>query len=447
MSDVIEQLYGDRVPGTNIVFTPENVVEEMLGRLPEDFWTPNKRILDICSKSGRFLKYAFNKLYNSPYLSEMTPNERKKHIIENQLFGMSNDFTCLVLAETTLYGFAQYGKRNIKLVSNLEAVVKRVDRQSELGKETGFDMHFDLVVGNPPYNKGMDLDFIDLGYELSEQYTVMIVPAKWQTADANQRISSKMSYGQFREKLVPHIKYVCFYPDCLDVFGIQEQSGVSWFILDKSNTYENSCTVENKCNLQKYANGIEKRDITHRQTLWNIGNKIIEHLNKGGGQYKSYEFSPIEKRKEYTLNMNSQMALGTCSSGAWDFDMGGIKKSFIGKGGVLFNQSGQLNLTNKTRLLKYDEKSGISASKDVFTSDDIDECKSFYTWINSKFTRFFILINISSLTILNDNTFRFVPCPPNNSFDHLYTDEELYDWFNLPEEYRVVIDSILRDRK
>ena len=145
--------------------------------------------------------------------------------------------------------------------------------------------------------------------------------------------------------------------------------------------------------------------------------------------------------------MNSQMALGTCSSGAWDFDMGGIKKSFIGKGGVLFNQSGQLNLTNKTRLLRGVEKSGISASKDVFTSDDIDECKSFYTWINSKFTRFFILINISSLTILNDNTFRFVPCPPHNSFDHLYTDKELYDWFNLPEEYREVIDSILRDRK
>lgn len=107
----------------------------------------------------------------------------------------------------------------------------------------GKDMHFDLVIGNPPYNKGMDIDFIDLGYELSEQYTVMIVPAKWQAADANQRISSRMSYGQFREKLVPHMEYVCFYPDCLDVFGIQEQSGVSWFILDKSNTYENRNTV------------------------------------------------------------------------------------------------------------------------------------------------------------------------------------------------------------
>lgn len=446
MPDVIEQLYGDRVPGTNIVFTPENVVEEMLDRLPEDFWTPDKRILDICSKSGRFLKYAFNKLYSSPYLSEMTPNERKKHIIENQLFGISNDFTCLVLAETTLYGFAQYGKRNIKLVSNLEAVVKRADRQSELGKETGFDMHFDLVIGNPPYNKGMDIDFIDLGYELSKQYTVMIVPAKWQTADANQRISSKMSYGQFREKLVPHMEYVCFYPDCLDVFGISESCGISWFILDKSNTYENSCTVENKCNLQKYANGIEKRDITHRQTLWNIGNRIIEHLNRGG-QYKSYEFSPIENRKAYTLNINTQLADCRTASGAWDFQNSCIRKEFIGKGGQMFSQDGRITLLSKTRLLRGAEKSSVSASKDVFTSDDIDECKSFYTWINSKFTRFLMLINISSLTILNDNTFRFVPCPPHNSFDHLYTDKELYDWFNLPEEYRVVIDSILRDRK
>ena len=113
----------------------------------------------------------------------------------------------------------------------------------------------------------------------------------------------------------------------------------------------------------------------------------------------------------------------------------------------MFSQDGQITLLSKTRLLRGTEKSSIGASKDVFTSDDIDECKSFYTWISSKFTRFFILINISSLRILNDNTFRFVPCPPNNSFDHLYTDEEMYDRFNLPEEYRVVIDSILRDRK
>lgn len=94
----------------------------------------------------------------------------------------------------------------------------------------------------------------------------------------------------------------------------------------------------------------------------------------------------------------------------------------IGKGGFMFNQNGQVLVLNKTRLLRKGETSSVSASKDVFTSDSIDECKSFYTWINSKFTRFFILINISSVTILNDNTFRFVPAPPSGKFDHIYTD-------------------------
>ena len=67
--------------------------------------------------------------------------------------------------------------------------------------------------------------------------------------------------------------------------------------------------------------------------------------------------------------------------------------------------------------------------------------------INSKFTRFFILINISSLTILNDNTFRFVPAPPTGKFDHIYTDEELYKKFNLPQKYIDVIEAIIKERK
>lgn len=37
-------------------------------------------------------------------------------------------------------------------------------------------MKFDVVIGNPPYNKGMDLDFVDLGYKISNKYTVMITP-------------------------------------------------------------------------------------------------------------------------------------------------------------------------------------------------------------------------------------------------------------------------------
>ena len=39
-------------------------------------------------------------------------------------------------------------------------------------------MKFDIIIGNPPYNRGMDLDFVNKGFDLCEQYCVMITPAK-----------------------------------------------------------------------------------------------------------------------------------------------------------------------------------------------------------------------------------------------------------------------------
>lgn len=42
-------------------------------------------------------------------------------------------------------------------------------------------LDIDVVIGNPAYNNGADIDFIDKGFELSKNFTVMITPAKWQT--------------------------------------------------------------------------------------------------------------------------------------------------------------------------------------------------------------------------------------------------------------------------
>lgn len=60
-------------------------------------------------------------------------------------------------------------------------------------------MKFSIVIGNPPYNKGMDINFIQIGYKISREVCCMIVPAKWQTADDEY---SGTNYANFRKEIV-----------------------------------------------------------------------------------------------------------------------------------------------------------------------------------------------------------------------------------------------------
>ena len=84
----------------------------------------------------------------------------------------------------------------------------------------------------------------------------------------------------------------------------------------------------------------------------------------------------------------------------------------------------------------------------VFSSDNLEECLSFISWVDSKFVRFLVLINISKLgPCFTDHYFHFVPAPPSGKFDHIYTDQELYDAFNLPQKYRDVIEAVIKERK
>lgn len=433
--DIIEKIYPTgRISGSNYIFTPQNIVEDMLNMLPDDFWTPDKKILDIYTKSGRFLKEAFKRLYNSPYLADMDIAKRKRHILTEQLFGLTDDFTCLLLSERMLYGYAQYGKKHIKMIKNMIPFVQSQDHKfinNLLEKE--FDtMKFDLVIGNPPYNKGMDLDFVDLGYKISDQYTVMITPAKWQTTadDYSGCASKNLDYKQFRKLYVPHMSHVVFYPDCKDIFDIGQRDGITWYLLDKDK--HQKCTVVNKCRLQKYFNSESIRSITNRESLCNIGAEVINKM----GKYTVFKF--VITHGKYQVWTNNQCPVGGCVGG------GALN------GGYALANDGTAQYLSISRILDTSkgETSPSGASECTFCSDNKSECESFISWLNCKFTRFFVAINISKLTgILTNDNFRFVPAPPSGKFDHIYTDKELYKAFNLPQKYIDVIEAVVKERK
>lgn len=288
-------------------------------------------------------------------------------------------------------------------------------------------MRFNVVVGNPPYNKGMDLDFVGLGYRLSNNYTVMITPAKWQTAEAHQCVASKnMTYGKFRQEIVPHMSSIVFYPDSQDVFSIRQIDGICYFLLDKK--YHNTTKVKNICKLQKHWNSEETRSILGRKPLLNCGYNLVKDMSP----YLVFKLSTIDKSKRYQVWTNSQIS----SAG------GRLLTKEVGNG-LFIGVSRIIDSTDDVDMITRSEASTCS-----FSSNSRHECECFVSWLNTKFVRFFIAINISKLNnIICDNCFRFVPAPPTDKFDHIYTDEELYKAFNIPQKYIDIIEAVVKERK
>ena len=404
------------------VITPQNIVSDMVDLLPQEVFNPDATFFDPAVKSGRFLIEIYNRLMASPLLAHIPEQDRHEHILTEQLYGFATSPTAATVVRKALYS-------DPLVTGNIRFTSGKVTKELVQG---AFNiMKFDVVIGNPPYNKGMDLDFVDIGFELSKQYTVMITPAKWQTADANQGVASKnMTYGKFREKLVPHMSKVVFYPDCGNIFRISQVDGISYFLMDKK--MHETVDIENRCKNQKYYNSKDNRSIIHRESLCNIGNEIVTSL----GSYSKYKIDSIPKDKRYQVWTNNQLTIG-------------------GQGGqenYLLSITGSHNAISISRILDshdaVDMGMRTGASTCSFSSDDKQECECFVSWLNTKFTRFFVAINISKLTgIICDDCFRFVPAPPSGKFDHIYTDDELYKDFNLPQKYIDVIEAVVKERK
>ena len=441
----------DDLRANKIYPTPAHIAEEMVNVLPDTLWNnptlPEKKFLDICCKSGIFLIKLRDKLMTAPAMVKAIPDEkeRRKHILKYMLYGIAPCNLCEDISRIELYGKI-YIHGNIHTIENYyndyTEIFKFENAENKVKylinnkfSKPGGDkvVTFDVVIGNPPYNRGMDLDFVDMAYNLTNENdgkVCMITPAKWQTAEANQTVASNnLNYGQFREKIVPHMSHVCFYPCCKDVFDIYQTDGITYFHLDKSKTFEKA-TVVNKCNDIACFNGTEERSILNTESLLNIGQEIIDSL----GDYPRFHFPVITHNKRYEVWMNTKVS-------GYDWYDTKNPRYVLSISRLIDNNKGD----------KYDGE-----AKCVFESDSIAECKSFVTWIYSRFTRFFLVPNISKLNnIQTDHCFRFVPAPAvldtngnrvEGKFDHIYTDEELYKTFNLPQKYIDIIESTIKER-
>ncbi len=127
------------------VFTPIELVEEMLSHLPASIWkNPDLKWLDPANGIGNFPVVVFYKLYEG--LKDVIPNEkaRKKHIIENMLYMAELQSSNSRIARNIFNKLCDGCEPNIWTVDTLSKTPSEIYRYFNVDA-------FDIVIGNPPF--------------------------------------------------------------------------------------------------------------------------------------------------------------------------------------------------------------------------------------------------------------------------------------------------------
>lgn len=439
---------------SDIVMTPENVAQDMVDLLPNEVWTSESTFLDMATKEGIFLKLIYDKLMKSTDLINKFPDEtkRRNHILQNQIYGLAVNEFCAALSQRRIYGRME-NNSNIKCINGYYDII-RDDRRFKLTIERTFkNMKFDVVIGNPPYNSDLYLDFLNKGYTLLKEDGVMvqITPAKWQAKGGKKN-------DDFRKQIVPYMSEIIHYKDSTDVFDIQEWGGISIIKIDKN--IHNTKLIVNKCSKNKVFESAPEEHIGNDILL--LPNKIIDIVNKCMNNNKSIATTLGFKQSLYVKNTNSGYAKERETDimvMQGDKHTGWVSKSdlftqakldkykcicSIMPGAVAsFDKNGQvLGMFKIVYIGPNQVPKGSFPVLKYFDSED--ECKSFISYCNTKLVAFLYYIGTCGTTLTSE-FWRFVPDPVN--FDHIFTDDELYKKYNLTQDEIDIIESVIKERK
>lgn len=476
------------------VFTPPNLVNDMLDTLPDELWQDKEAtFLDPVSKSGVFLREIAKRLNEG--LEEKIPDrqERINHIFANQLYGIAITELTSLLSRRSVYcsKFAN-GKYSVCqafddedghiLYDRIEHTWKNgkctwcgaskdeYDREEDLEThayqfihtdepEELFDMRFDVIVGNPPYqlNDGGGTGssaipiynlFVEKAKKLNPRYLTMIIPARW--------YSGGKGLDDFRNEMLndKRIRKLIDYADSRDCFpNVDIAGGVCYFLWDRDN--EGICEVKT----------IRKNDtITSERYLDEFStfvrdNMAVNIIHKVQEQYDEFLDEVVSSRMPFGLKSSvkpkeeGDLKIFT-SSGTGKISSEKVTKGqeLIPKWKVLLSKAssdhgGQPSKDGTRRIFS---RIKVMPPNSVCTEtylavgdyDTKEEAENMVKYLETRFCRFLVSTILLTQNITKGK-FMFVP---KLNMKKTWTDPKLYEKFDLTTKEIAFIKSLIRSR-
>lgn len=481
------------------VFTPPDVVNQMLDMLPQElFRNPDVTFLDPACKTGVFLREIAKRLIVGlePQIPDL--QERIDHIFHKQLYAIAITELTSLLSRRSVY-CSKYPNREFSVTQFDDAegniryrkvqhkwkdgrcVFCGISKETELGKdergntleayayewihtlkpEEIFKMKFDVIISNPPYqlNDGgygksarpIYQLFVDTAKKLNPRFLSMVIPSRW--------FSGGRGLEAFRQVMLSdkRIRELVDYENFKDIFpGVDLAGGACFFLWDRD--HPGKCRVTNCANATD--NVIDTRYLDEYDVFIR-SNKALSIVRKVRDKHKG---SFMDK----TVSASKPFGLRTF----YEPQESGIPCQFIQRIGLKYAKpsdvTDSMNLLNKWKFLA--PRSPIAGQTDfskpvgfyydgntrivppgtcctesflvLFAANTEAEVNAFKTYLYTKTVRFLLLQCVVSQDVTREK-YKFVPSL--DEYTGIYTDRKLCELWGITDEEWRFIDSKISD--
>jgi len=474
------------------VFTPPNIVNQMLDLLPEELWhDKNIKFLDPACKSGVFLREIAKRLLEG--LKDQMPELQKRidHIFHKQLFGIAITELTSLLSRRSLYcskypngkysisnfddsaGNIRFKRIKHRWVNNrcsyCGAAQSQYDRGVELEShayefihitrvEEIFHMKFDVIIGNPPYQlsdggggigtsaKPLYNRFVEQAKKLEPRFLTMIIPARWYVGGKGlNKFRNEMLYDD-------KIRVLCDFFNAVEVFpGVDISGGVCYFLWDRDNRGDCKIISSRGGKTTEMVRPLMEKNFTSFIRF----NEAVSIVKKASAYGEDSFAKDVAARKPFGIPTNVKVELHSFTGRVKIFAY--PRNGYVDRRIITKNQS-WLEKYKVCTANVYGERGefpylvlgkpfvvepGACSSETYIVlrvCDTIDEAQNIISYIKTRFFRFLTLL-IKNTPNATSRVYQFVPV---QDFSKQWTDEELNAKYGLTNEEIAFIESMIR---
>jgi site-specific DNA-methyltransferase (adenine-specific) len=479
------------------VFTPPSLVNDILDLLPAELWSnPNAKFLDPVSKSGVFLREMAKRLMKGLETQIPDKQERINHIFSQQLYGIAiTDLTALLSRRSVYCSKTANGKYSICETFSDEQGNIRYERMKhtwQSGKctycgasqevydredaletyaynfihtdkpEKIFNMKFDVIVGNPPYQlsdgggngkSAMPIyqKFIEQAKKLNPRYLTMIIPARW--------YAGGKGLDNFRTEMLAdkRIRKLIDFENSNEIFpGVDVAGGICYFLWDRDN--KGLCEVTNFINGDsvKSERDLNEFDvfIRHSQSVPVIRKISLKEkpklfLNKIISARKPFNLPSTYTPKSKGIPCYFTQRIGVGFVNPTDIT---DTNDLVNKWKLLIPFAPIAGQTDFSKPIGFYYEGNVRIAKPgevcteswlvAYASSNKDEVVSFKSYLFTKIFRFLLLQTVVSQNVTRE---RFSFIPDLGKYEGEYTDKMLIKRWKITDDEWNFIDSKIKN--